>query len=810
MHRMWFWVRWSSRELRQRWVQVAAIALVIAIGTGVYAALTSTSTWRQVSYDASYQALSAHDLHVTLAEGSYAPGGDLTAALSSMEHPEWVEQAEERLLAPTQIDASTEAETILVPGRVVGVPVSDGGPNVDGIHVTAGRGLSDESGAVLEAHFADQYKLPPEGVILLAGGVPVSYVGKGLSPEYFIVTTSQGDFFGQANFGVVFMPLGAAQEVSGRAGQVNDLVILLEAGVDRNAAAADVKQALAAKLPDLGAEVATIDEDPAYRLLYRDLSNDRGTMIALAVLILLAAAFAAFNLTSRIVEAQRREIGVGMALGVPRRSIALRPLLAGGEIAALGVVFGVIIGLIMGALMRSLFGSLLPLPVWRTPFQVGAYVGAAAIGFLLPFVGTAWPVWRAVRVNPVEAIRTGHLAAKGGGLAPLLKRLRVPGRSLAQMPIRNVLRAPRRTVLTALGIGAAIVSLVAVLGALDSFDAVMNRASKELGRGAPGRTIVTLTGFQPIDSELVRAIEGSPTVGAAEPALAVSATVSNGETNLDIQLQALDLASQIWNPTVNSPADAGDLPGIVLANKAANDLGLKPGDTVVVTHPFRTGESAFGLRQTRMRISGVNPNPMRFMAFTDSSNAGMFGLAGFTNELQVAPASGSSAGSVKRAMFALPGVAVVQEPSAFIDITREQLQNFTGVFRVVEVFALLLALLIAFNAASISADERRRENATMEAYGVRERTLLRVSMVESGVIGVLGTLIGIGLGILALGWLIARSAGTIPELELLVRLGPATMIVTLLLGIGVTAMAPLLNARKLRKMDIPSTLRVME
>ncbi len=811
MSRPWFWIRWSSRELRQRWVQVAAISLVIAIGTGVFAALTSTSIWRRVSYDASYEELSAHDLRVTLAEGSYASPGELTGTLSAMEHPDWVKLAEERLLVPTQIDASTAGQTILVPGRVVGVPADGGGgPDIDGIYVSAGRGLSDRSGGVLEAHFADQYKLPPEGTVQLAGAIPVSYVGTGLSPEYFMVTTGQGDFFGQANFAVLFMALNEAQAVTGRTGQVNDLVILLAAGVDRNAAAADVRQAFASKLPELGTEVATIDEDPAHRMLYKDLNNDRETMIALAILILLAAAFAAFNLTSRIVEAQRREIGVGMALGVPRRTIALRPLLTGGEIAALGAILGVIIGIIMGALLRSLFATLLPLPVWRTPFQIGSYAGAAAIGFLLPFIATAWPVWRAVRVNPVQAIRTGHLAAKGGGLAPLIQHLRVPGRSLAQMPVRNVLRAPRRTVLTALGIGAAIVSLVAVLGALDSFDAVLTRASAEVGRGAPDRTMVTLVGFQPLDSEVIGAIRSSSMVGAVEPAVAVGATLSSGEKTLELQLQAIDLASPIWHPTVNSPVDPGDLPGIVLADKAVKDLGVKPGDVVTVTHPFRTGESVVGLRQTPMRVSGVHPNPMRFMAFTELSNAGMFGLEGMTNELQVVPAAGFSVGNLKQAMFELPGVAVVQEPRAFVELTRDQFKSFRGIFQVVEGFALLLALLIAFNAASISADERRRENATMEAYGVPDRTLLRMSMVESGIIGVLGTVIGIGLGIVALSWLISRSAGTIPELELLVRLGPVTVLVTLILGIGAATVAPLLNARKLRKMDIPSTLRVME
>ena len=32
-----FLLRWSARDLRRRWLQVVAIALIIAVGTGVYA-----------------------------------------------------------------------------------------------------------------------------------------------------------------------------------------------------------------------------------------------------------------------------------------------------------------------------------------------------------------------------------------------------------------------------------------------------------------------------------------------------------------------------------------------------------------------------------------------------------------------------------------------------------------------------------------------------------------------------------------------------------------------------------------------------
>ena len=816
MGRFSFWFRWSLRHLRARWVQVAVIALVIAIGTGIYAALASETSWRRITYDENYAALNAHDLHVSLSAGSYATGGELVGALSGMQHPEWVDTAEERLLQPTQVEASTASDIILVAGRLVGVPTNDGGPKVDGVYVGSGSGLDQPGGAVLGQHLVNQYKLPAEGTVRLAGGVTVPYTGTGHSPEYFLITTGQisggqSSFPTPGDFAVLFMPLDAVQNVAGRPGQVNDLVLRLAPGIDRNAAQAEVEQAFSDRHPQLAVQVTKLEDDPAYQISYNDLNNDRGLMLAIALLVLLGAAFAAFNLASRVVEAERREIGIAMALGVPRTKITLRPLLMGAEIAGLGIIFGIGMGFLMGALLRPVMANAQPLPFWRTPFEVSSFAWAASAGFLLPLLATAWPVWRAVRVQPVQAIQTGHLVSKGGGLAPVFKRFHLPGRSLAQMPLRNILRAPRRTILTVLGIGASIGLLVMTLGVLDSFDAVFDRESSEMNRGAPNWISVTLTNFQPQDSDLIRTIEANPAVGMAKPMMIGTAKISNGDKELDITLQALDMSSPVWNPTVNSPADPAGLPGIVLSEKTAGDLGIKPGDTLTLTHPYRTGETSFATKQSEVRLVGLNPMPVRMMAFMDLSSAtSLFGLEGFANGLQVAPAAGKSISDVKQAIFNLPGVASAQAPTALVDLARDEIRRFSGIFRVLAGILFLLALLIAFSSTSISADEHRREYATMQAYGVRVSSLLQMAVVESDVIGVMGWVVGIGLGFFALAWLLGRVGVIIPDIQIKGALTGATILLTFLVGIAATAIAPLFNARKLRKMDIPSTLRIME
>ena len=334
-----FVLRWSARDLRRRWLQVVAIALIIAVGTGVYAGLGSTATWRLESNDASFEALQMYDLRVKAADGLDAAAGSMVALLRNLPDPTAVATAEERLVVPTQVDASTPSKTILVPGRVIGVDVVDGGPRINTVWVQPGDGRTLESRdqgsgtVVLERNFASYYDLAASGSILVAGK-QLQYVGSGLSPEYFFVVTDDGSFFAEANFAAVFAPLDTAQMLAGRPGRVNDLVIRLQPGTD----VAVTRAQVVAAFSDSGLAVTVMDrsDEDAFRLLYDDIEGDKKFWNVFALLILAGAAFGAFNLANRMVEAQRREIGIGMALGAPPRVLALRPLLVGIEIAVLG------------------------------------------------------------------------------------------------------------------------------------------------------------------------------------------------------------------------------------------------------------------------------------------------------------------------------------------------------------------------------------------------------------------------------------------------------------------------------------------
>ncbi len=805
-------LRWSWRDLKARWVQVAAIALVIALGTGSYAGLSSVTEWRRVSTDDAYARLNMHDLRVELAQGSTVEEGTLRAVAEGLDV---VASAEERLLAPVQVDASTAERAILVRGLLIGVPLAEGGPNIDGLHAHVGRGLTEadtgKAVGMLEVHFGQYYDLPPEGSIRLGGDVTMEYVGLAITPEYFIVTSDRGEFLAEANFAGVFASLETVQELSGRAGQVNDLVVLIDEGADRDAAKAELQAALAAALPDVGATVSTREEDPAFALNDADIEGDQQIYDIFALLIFAGAVVAAFNLVTRIVESQRREIGVAMVLGVPPSRIAIRPLLVGAEIALLGVIFGVGVGLLIGQAMASVLDDFAPLPEWQTDFQFGVYAAVAAAGFVIPFVATMWPVWRAVRVPPVQAIQAGYRAARGGGLAPVFGRLRIPGGTFWQIPVRNVVRAPRRALLTSLGIAAAIAALVSFVGLIDSFLATIERSDEEILWMNPDRLQVDLDRPYPVAGAEIAAITGSASVGESQAQLRLGGTALGAEEEIDLQIQVLPMENEVWGPRLSDGEIQRERPGIYLAELAGRNLGVGIGDTLTVRHPRLEASGLFALVETELEVLGLHSHPYRFVAYMDSNQAGLFGLEGMANLLEVVPAESATRDDVKRELFPLSGVAATQGVSEVSEALADLLNEFIIVLRVIEGALLVLALLIAFNSASINMDERARENATMFAFGVRVRTVLRMAIVENLILGVVATLAGVVLGWLLLGAIIElRIPSTLPDLEVIPTVSATTLAISGVLGVLAVGAAPLLTLRKMLRMNVPATLKVME
>jgi putative ABC transport system permease protein len=352
--------------------------------------------------------------------------------------------------------------------------------------------------------------------------------------------------------------------------------------------------------------------------------------------------------------------------------------------------------------------------------------------------------------------------------------------------------------------------LAVTVGLIDTFLHVIGRGDRELTRRSPDRLTVDLDFFYPLDSPQLAAIAESPAVARTDPLLRVVGTARAGGEAIDVVPELVDLDRGLWTPTITARV-ANRPDGIVLSEKAARDLRVQPGDTVTLRHPQRTGPASYRMTDTRLVVAGTQPNPLRYTAYLDLSQADLFGLANVRNVVAVEPAPGMTQSDVQRALFGLPGVSSVQPVGEMTKRFKTALGQFLGILRIIEGAVLALALLIAFNSTSIAADERARDHATMFAYGLRVRTVLGMSTAEQLVTGVLGAGAGIGAGYLVLRWIVeGLMPNTLPDIGMRAFLAPPSVAGAFALAVLAVGLAPLLTTRRLRRMDIPATLRVIE
>lgn len=792
-----------------------ATALVMALGVAVFAGLGGLRQFREDSATASFKFQKLHDLRVTLADGDFTDQGELERTVRGA-GPELQSApvVQERLLAPTQIDGGPAGNAAaLTPGLLVGIPVTgDAAKTVDTVNIDTGDPLTAEDDgkpvAVLDASYAKFYELPETGTLALAGGDTIDYVGQGQSPQYFLITSDSG-LGGESTLGVIYAPLKTVQKIAGRPGQVNEAEVQLADGVDPATARAALADELKTAMP--GSSVTLGSEEQTYKILYRDAKNDQRMFGFFGLLVLLGAAIAAFNLVSRAVEAERREIGVGMALGSPPSRLAIRPLMLGFEIAILGTLIGAALAVWISDAFASVFESYLPLSVWTDPFSIERYLPAATVAFLIPFLAIIWPVWRAVRVQPVEAIRVNDRSAQGG-MVRAATRIHFPGGSIAQMPWRNTSRTPRRTGLAVIGLAAVIGAMVALLGITDSYSATIDQNRAELAGDAPSRMNVTLDGLHPAGSDAVRSIERAPGVESATPRLDVPAQLrAPGAEPITAVLTIQPTTGGVWQPTYQQGRAPQGADEIAIAPKAADDLGVKVGEKITVGVAGRGAGGSTTDQELSLTVSGLTNDPFRIFAFADTALAQEIGLAGAVNALSIIPEADTSTGDLQRSLASSPIVVTTRPVTADADALSDQVEQFKGIIQVAAFATFLLALLMAFNLASISLEERRREFATMFAYGMPVRRALGIAASENLIIGLLGTLIGIGVGMLAIGWMVnALFADTWPELGIVQHLSLGTILTAIIAGVLAVSIAPLLLVRRLTRMDVPSTLRVVE
>jgi predicted permease len=119
---------------------------------------------------------------------------------------------------------------------------------------------------------------------------------------------------------------------------------------------------------------------------------------AFAVLALLLAAVGLYGVLGYAVTRRTNEIGIRLALGATRGTVLWSVVRESWTLVAIGVAIGVPAALALTRLLSSLLYDVTP----TDPWVLG---GAIACLFVVALAAAAQPAWRAVRVDPLVALR---------------------------------------------------------------------------------------------------------------------------------------------------------------------------------------------------------------------------------------------------------------------------------------------------------------------------------------------------------------------------------------------------------------------
>jgi putative ABC transport system permease protein len=817
------------RSLRARPVRTFLTTLGVALGVAVLAATVVTSQSISAAIDRTVtDVVGRADLTVT----AFADAGLSNAAVTAVAAIPGVEAAAPSIerrtyLAPGVVPGGT-APVASDPVAVLGIdPALD--PRVRDLPLVRGAALArpDEPSALITESMAAATGLDVGSSIDLDGaaGAP-SDAG---SFRIIGILRGEGPVIGVGGR-VVVVPIARARALFALQG-ASSIAIAVEAGSDL----ADVRAALPAAV---GSPYVLSTPADLAASLRASTSDFRSTMALIAVVALFAGAFLIFNTLSMTVTERVRDVALLRAAGATRRQVGGVVLVGASVIGIIGSLLGVLVGVALATVTTGLVRTAFGLSTSLEPDAAGLAV-VALIGLLVTLAAALEPAIRAGRIPPAAALRlraepgvegrarlrwllvvAAVVAGVGIVLWPrstgdldlarpvavyavlLIVALASPlllgplGR-LAGIPFGLVARVEERlargalardTSRTALTVGAMTVgiAMVVAVGTV-AFDA-RSAASDWLVSVVPGDELLSAVAPVPLDADgpladlraqaAVEHISPMATFPLAYRGVRLDAAAANGSDLAQdgrLTFTAGDRAAAL------AALDQGG--AVLLPRAQADRLGLGVGDVMAVVGPSG--------REVSLRVAGIVDHglPGRngeavTVGWPDAS--GSLGITGAdVLAVRFAPGVGSDGraqlDSLARSLGLQP-VPLERVQGAVSDA----LDRVFGLFDALAIIAVLIAALGIVNTLAMDVVERVREIGILRAAGMTRRQVGQMVVVEAGIIGTVGAILGIVAG-LAAAYLMMVMSGTRAAPVLAVPWG--TVGLALALGIGLAMAA---------------------
>ncbi|HEX6311933.1 MAG TPA: FtsX-like permease family protein [Acidimicrobiia bacterium] len=663
---------------------------------------------------------------------------------------------------------------------------------------------------------------------------------------------------GIVKFGSADSPAGAsvalfeteeAQRITDAVGEFGAISVVGDSGVSEQELVGRIRDVISDPQVEVltGEEITAEDQDE----IQDALQFISIPLFVFAGIALLVGAFIIFNTFSIVVAQRTREMALLRAIGASQRQVTTSILLESLVVGVFASLVGLAVGVGLSVLLKAALSSFgFDIPSSGIVVTTTAVVVSLVIGTVMTLVSAVVPAWRGARVPPIAAIRdvalqqgtrvirrsviggtvfvvgvTGILLGLFGDvdngiyavalgallvfigatvLGPVFARrssqiigwpvahLRGVTGNLAR---ENAMRNPQRTSATAaaLMIGVAIVGFFTVFASSlkASVNAQVDRAFTAdfvISTGGFGGA----TGFSP---DLAEQVADLPEVGDSTPLRFGQATIDGDDdfvVGLDPQTaeDLFDLDPRQGEVSELTPD------GIAVSTKAAGDNDWEIGSRIPVQFP--NGERTLTVQATYG--VGLREGLSDFAVSIDGFALGY--PENLDNQIYVTLASGVTPDEGRAALEQVTEPypqAEVQDSTEFKESFSAMVNQILGLVYVLLFLAVLIALIGIANTLALSVYERTRELGLLRAVGMTRRQLRSSVRWEAVIIAILGTLIGLAIGVF-FGWAVIRALRD----EGFEKFAPsAGQLVTIVIAAGLAGVvAALFPARRAAKLNV--------
>ena len=784
------------RDLRLMWSQALTIALVVASGVGGFLTTLSAVDSLALARDRFY------------AEGRFA---DLFAALKraplALQHNlrtvPGVADVQTSVQATVRVSFADRSDPVI--GQLIGIDARQP-PRLNRITLRSGvpadasgspgRPLADGAlPAWVSESFATAHGLRPGARLqALVNGRQrtLAIAGVALSPEYiFAGLWGMPDQRGFGIFWVDHEALAAAYDMEGA---FNHVAIKLAPGADERAAIAGVQALLA---PFGAREVNGRDQQTSHAMLDNEIKEQQVLGTMLPGIFLGVAAFLLNVVVSRLVATQREQIAALKALGYANRTIGAHYLALVLVIVAVGALLGLALGKQLGLMLTGLYGEFFRFQAFEHRLEPSLVITAVGLTLATAVAGTLNAILATVRLTPAEAMRP---PAPGHYRRTVIERLgftRV--NTTLRMILRQVERRPWRTLLSVIGVAAAVA--IVILGnffrdAIDYIvDSQFNRAM---------RNDVAVWTFEPMAERGRAELLRLPGVKAAESTRFVLVNFVNGHRKERVQVRGYATAAELYrvvdlhNQVLPLTGD-----GLVMTDRLAHKLGLRVGDRV-------QAEVLEGRTRTlELLVERVIPEMMGLNAYMrrEALNRAL-GEGDIANGFVLALDPGAE-DALLDATRAMPRVAgAFSKASMLRNMQEVSARNIRIMSTVLTAFAVVIAVGVVYNNARIALAERTWELASLRVLGFTRGEVSAVLLGEMA----LSIAVALPLGML-LGWgLVHTLAGALAsdQFEFPVVIRPPTYLWAALAVVVAAIGSALVVRRRIDRLDMVAALKTRE